>query len=436
MRERVLAKVAPELAPRLRIQTIDAFCASLTRQVPVLARFGAQPGIVEDASAALRRGRRAHLARLSAPVARLLAHLDNNVGAATQLLARMLARRDQWLRKTGRRADARGAGGRACGRARAAAIAREGAARLGLARARRRGAHAARGMAPSPRRAARARRRSRGCRKRSRRCGSLPPDRYADTQWEALEAILALLNPAVAQLQRALRRARARWISPRWRTARSRALGTPDEPTDLMLALDVRMQHLLVDEFQDTSNSQWELLERLTAGWGPGDGAHRVRWSAIRCSRSTASAMRRWGSSCAPGTAGFRNVALESADALHQLPLAGRDRRLGQSRLFRGAASRRGRSLRRGAVFAVGSVRGRRRCEGEPALARLLRPRRRSPARGGASRRGAREDGDPGSQPQPPRPHRAGAEGRRRPLSRDRDRRSSARSRSCRTCTR
>ena len=50
------------------------------------------------------------------------------------------------------------------------------------------------------------------------------------------------------------------------------ALGTPDEPTDLLLSMDVRVRHLLVDEFQDTSNSQWELIERLTAGWEAGDG--------------------------------------------------------------------------------------------------------------------------------------------------------------------
>src|SRR6267142_3977537 len=43
MRKRVIEKLTPELAPRLRIQTIDALCAALTRQMPVLARFGAQP---------------------------------------------------------------------------------------------------------------------------------------------------------------------------------------------------------------------------------------------------------------------------------------------------------------------------------------------------------------------------------------------------------
>ncbi|MDH4323254.1 MAG: UvrD-helicase domain-containing protein, partial [Betaproteobacteria bacterium] len=51
MRERVTEKVPAELAPRLRIQTIDALCASFTAQMPVLAKFGAQPGVAEDAAA-------------------------------------------------------------------------------------------------------------------------------------------------------------------------------------------------------------------------------------------------------------------------------------------------------------------------------------------------------------------------------------------------
>src|SRR6185436_19665320 len=51
MRKRVLERLpnAADIAHRLRIQTIDAFCAALTRQVPVMARFGAQTEIIEDA---------------------------------------------------------------------------------------------------------------------------------------------------------------------------------------------------------------------------------------------------------------------------------------------------------------------------------------------------------------------------------------------------
>ncbi len=50
------------------------------------------------------------------------------------------------------------------------------------------------------------------------------------------------------------------------------ALGAEDNPSDLQLSLDYRIQHLLVDEFQDTSPTQVELLLRLTRGWQPNDG--------------------------------------------------------------------------------------------------------------------------------------------------------------------
>ena len=44
------------------------------------------------------------------------------------------------------------------------------------------------------------------------------------------------------------------------------------EPSDLQLLLDQQLQHLLVDEFQDTNRQQWLLLQRLCAEWTPGDG--------------------------------------------------------------------------------------------------------------------------------------------------------------------
>jgi len=45
-----------------------------------------------------------------------------------------------------------------------------------------------------------------------------------------------------------------------------------DDPTEIMLRLDWRLKHLLVDEFQDTSENQMHLLCRLTAGWQEGCG--------------------------------------------------------------------------------------------------------------------------------------------------------------------
>jgi ATP-dependent exoDNAse (exonuclease V) beta subunit len=268
MRERVLEKVSAEAAPRLRIQTIDALCASLTSRMPVLAKFGAQPGVAEDATELYREAAARTLLEVTPPVERLLAHLDNYVAGATDLLAAMLARRDQWLRSTGRAPTRkelemalRVERGRLLERARALhpqaspAFAREMLRKDGGWRA----------TAPPALRAVE------GLEEMLGMLLLMPPEEFSPTQWEALEAILALLNPAVAQL-RVLFAERGEVDFTEVAHGALAALGTPDEPTDLLLSLDVRVKHLLVDEFQDTSNSQWELIERLTAGWQEGDG--------------------------------------------------------------------------------------------------------------------------------------------------------------------
>lgn len=51
-----------------------------------------------------------------------------------------------------------------------------------------------------------------------------------------------------------------------------RVLGGGEVPTDFQLLLDQRINHILVDEFQDTSLNQWLLIQNLCAGWSPGDG--------------------------------------------------------------------------------------------------------------------------------------------------------------------
>jgi ATP-dependent exoDNAse (exonuclease V) beta subunit len=45
-----------------------------------------------------------------------------------------------------------------------------------------------------------------------------------------------------------------------------------ESPTDLQLFLDRKIKHLLVDEFQDTSRSQWLLLQNLCSGWQADSG--------------------------------------------------------------------------------------------------------------------------------------------------------------------
>lgn len=46
------------------------------------------------------------------------------------------------------------------------------------------------------------------------------------------------------------------------------ALGDDESPTELALRLDYRIEHILVDEFQDTAINQFELVRRLSRGWG------------------------------------------------------------------------------------------------------------------------------------------------------------------------
>jgi ATP-dependent exoDNAse (exonuclease V) beta subunit len=100
---------------------------------------------------------------------------------------------------------------------------------------------------------------------------ALPPPRYSPEQWEALLSLLHVLPRATAELKtRFAARGLADYVEVA--LAAREALGTPGEPTDLMLALDYRIRHLLIDEMQDTSLGQYALLESLTAGWDGRDG--------------------------------------------------------------------------------------------------------------------------------------------------------------------
>ena len=99
----------------------------------------------------------------------------------------------------------------------------------------------------------------------------LPGVAYDDASWEIVAALLAILPRVAAQLVVTFTR---EGVVDFVQTALAAlvALGEPDAPTDLLLRLDMRIEHLLLDEFQDTSQTQYELLARLTAGWSQGDG--------------------------------------------------------------------------------------------------------------------------------------------------------------------
>jgi len=99
----------------------------------------------------------------------------------------------------------------------------------------------------------------------------LPPVVYDEAQWDVLQGLVSLLPRAVAELWLVFQES-GQTDFVQIAQAADRALGDEDRPTDLMLHLDSRVRHILVDEFQDTSWGQYLLLEKLTAGWLPGDG--------------------------------------------------------------------------------------------------------------------------------------------------------------------
>ena len=335
---------------RLRIDTIDALCHALARQMPVLSRFGARPETVTDARPLYEEAARRTLGLLEAAgedgahVAQLLRHLDNNVAAAIDLIAGMLVKRDQWIRHVAartppakRRAQLESALANeieqalekllelapgtlhtelvallrhACGNLSAADAsspllacegldalpgvrafdlpAWRGAAELALTQkgTLRQQVNKNTGFPPGAGKAEKAA----ASAAKERHAAlmttlaphrtfvealhftrALPPVAYTEAQWRVVEALAALLPLAAANLELIFgERGQADFTAVS--QAALRALGEADAPTDLALALDYRIRHLLVDEFQDTSLSQYELLARLTAGWQPDDG--------------------------------------------------------------------------------------------------------------------------------------------------------------------
>lgn len=338
---------------RLRVSTIDAFCAALARQMPTLSRLGAPPAIAEDADVLYREAARELIARfesdekISPAIERLLQHLDNDLPKVEDLIAKMLARRDQWMRHLGSGAQPprretleaalRHVIESALAATRSAFPASEAPALIALVRFAAENLRAAgtsseilacvdlqeipgataedlaawRGLwtllvapssgdwrkvgsanigFPAPSGAANAAEKARRTDAKDRFKGllerlsaypflrehlasvaNLPPPQYDDGQWQVVEALCQLLPLAVAELWIVFQqRAQVDFTEVSWSALR--ALGTRDEPTDLALALDYRIRHVLIDEFQDTSLSQYELLALLTAGWTPEDG--------------------------------------------------------------------------------------------------------------------------------------------------------------------
>ena len=318
---------------RLRLTTIDALCASLARQMPLLSRFGAQPAVADEPRRHYEEAARRALDHLedggedghehAEAVATALAHLDNDVTRLARLLADMLARREQWQGISSLDHPES-----AIGEALHEMVAEELALiravlddswqRQWMALARFASANLENGLlanwqaplAALPEELPRWRAltdflltQKDEPRKTVNVKNGFPAAKEFKAQKDAmLERLAALDARVVAALQRlrelpvpdhddhAVVRALARLMKlaagELWLVFREAgevdfgelaaravaALGDELDPSELGLRLDYRIRHLLVDEFQDTSPAQIELLERLTAGWQPDDG--------------------------------------------------------------------------------------------------------------------------------------------------------------------
>jgi ATP-dependent helicase/nuclease subunit A len=98
------------------------------------------------------------------------------------------------------------------------------------------------------------------------RVNSLPPRKYPEEQWKVAKALFRVLSRALAELQIVFaQRGECDFAEPGL-LARA-ALTREGGARDLSEALGRELRHMLVDEMQDTSTSQYELIQLLTQGW-------------------------------------------------------------------------------------------------------------------------------------------------------------------------
>jgi ATP-dependent helicase/nuclease subunit A len=320
---------------RLRIFTIDSLCAHLARQMPLMSRFGAQPSVTENADALYAQAATQTLALLednthSSVVKAALRYVDNDANQLTKLLIKMLAKRDQWLHQAQHEVDSEQLQNtlrylveqelQAAADALPPAfqqlimpIARFAASNLpcddsvallldwetpiftnpetlsmwcaladllltdkGEPR-KEAGLNVKFGFPPTDEGRAQ---------KLAlvevitaindlaplHRTRSLPSLTNDETSWQIITSLSKLLNLAVAQLWLVFQRTGEVDFVEIAQRATQALTNNFGEPTQLALKLDYQIQHLLVDEFQDTSPSQITLLEQLTLGWQIDDG--------------------------------------------------------------------------------------------------------------------------------------------------------------------
>ena len=309
---------------RLRMQTIDSFARSLAGALPLGAEPEGRATPVEDAaplydSAVDRLFERlwdddgSPAASLAPDIGRFLMLVDNDAAKARRLIVEMLARRDQWLEPVqgllnahledpdsvasalnanvhkltdavidGLRqalgpeleealqwmaqfaADHEGPQGAFWPTAKALCMTGRGEFRKTLTKREGFPAHCKEEKERAL--AIIAALRDLGLEDRFAALAHLPEDSLEGQQVKDLVAICATLTLAVLDLDQEMRAAGYADFT-QLNIAARQALQQDDAPTELALALDYRIRHILIDEFQDTSISQFDLLSLLIEGW-------------------------------------------------------------------------------------------------------------------------------------------------------------------------
>ena len=319
---------------RLRVMTLDALSMSLARQMPLLTRFGTQPGLSTECKPLYEDAARNTLALLEtaadeadrSTIERVLAYFDNDAGRLQTMLVAMLERRDQWQRYThlGQSQQLQSAVTHALSRLIDQELSTIAAAlnRVFTAEVMSAARHAASNSPESPihllanwestlpteacdlpswraiaelfltsenklRKDYRSPINLAGKENKAQkqtlkealaaldsenlvnslaRIRELPDPELGDVEAMIVQDLARLLHLAYANLWLGFIQEKTVDHTEIARRALL-ALGEPENPTNLAQQLDYQIRHLLVDEFQDTSPSQVELLELLTSGW-------------------------------------------------------------------------------------------------------------------------------------------------------------------------
>jgi len=221
-----------DLPAQLRIQTIDSFCRDLALQQPLISGLGGSLEIAEQPTELYRRAARRTLEEIgvagspvSAAAETLLLWRDNNWKEMEELLVNMLGERDRWMH----------------------AFVLTGSQNWDELRER---------LEMSLTRAA--------------------PDAsecsYTEPEWEIVRACFTLLRQAAAYLRITFAEAGVVDFIEVAQIALGVLSDEDNQPTEAALAVADKIRHLLVDEFQDTSRRQHELLGRLIAAWPQPEG--------------------------------------------------------------------------------------------------------------------------------------------------------------------